>query len=91
MVEMLQPTSIELLNIIKEKVVFDIKMMRVGITNKKIEEIKLDKADYNRQLELTTSIIDLEIELLEGTIDIETFDSLSKKTYALCWINLIFS
>lgn len=79
MVEMLQPTSIELLNIIKENVVFDIKMMRVDFTNKKTEEIKLDKADYKRQLELTTSIIDREIKLLEGTIDIETFDSLSKK------------
>lgn len=83
LVEMLQPTSIEQFNIIKENLVFDIKMMRTDFKNKKIEEIKEDKADYKKQLELTIDIIDKEIELLEGAIDQETFDSVAKNNLHL--------
>ncbi len=83
LVEMLQPTSIEQFNIIKENLVFDIKMMRTDFKNKKIEEIKEDKADYKKQLELTIDIIDKEIELLEGAIDQETFDSIAKNNLHL--------
>jgi hypothetical protein len=45
MVEMLQPTSIEQLNIIKENLIFDTKMMRADFKNKEIDEIKKDKVD----------------------------------------------
>lgn len=83
MIEMLQPTSIEQLNIIKENLVFDIKMMRADFKNKKVEEIKRDKADYKKQLILTNEIIDKEIELLEGSISQETFDSISTKNLRL--------
>jgi hypothetical protein len=83
MVEMLQPTSIEQFNIIKENLIFDIKMMRADFKNKKTEEIKKDKSDYKKQLELTTYIIDQEIELLEGKIDLKTFDSISIKNLRL--------
>ncbi|WP_026712213.1 hypothetical protein [Flavobacterium filum] len=83
LVEMLQPTSIEQFNIIKENLVFDIKMMRSDFKNKKIEAIKEDKADYKKQLELTIGIIDKEIELLEGAIDQATFDSISEKNLRL--------
>jgi hypothetical protein len=83
LVEILQPTSIEQFNIIKENLVFDIKMMRTDFKNKKIEEIKEDKADYKKQLKLTIDIIDKEIELLEGAIDQETFDSVAKKNLHL--------
>lgn len=83
LVEMLQPTSIEQFNIIKENLVFDIKLMRTDFKNKKIEEIKEDKADYKKQLELTIDIIDKEIELLEGAIDQETFDSVANNNLHL--------
>jgi hypothetical protein len=79
MVEMLQPTSIEQLNIIKENLFFDIKMMRADFKNKDIAEIKLDKADYKKQLSLTIAIIDKEIALLEDTISLEEFERISKK------------
>jgi hypothetical protein len=79
MVEMLQPTSIEQLNIIKENLFFDIKMMRADFKNKDIAEIKLDKADYKKQLSLTIAIIDKEIALLEDTISLEEFERVSKK------------
>lgn len=83
MVEMLQPLSIEQLNIIKENLVFDIKMMRADYKNKNIEQIKLDKADYKKQLKHTNAIIDKEIELLEGKIDQQEFDSISRKNLQL--------
>jgi hypothetical protein len=79
MVEMIQPTTIEQFNIIKENLVFDIQMMRSDFINKNIEEIKLDKADYKHQLQLTITIIEQEIELLRGEINQETFDSISNK------------
>jgi hypothetical protein len=83
MVEMLQPASIEQFNIIKENLVFDIKLMRADYKNKNVKSIKEDKADYKKQLEQTSSIIDREIELLEGEIDLATFDSISKKNLRL--------
>jgi hypothetical protein len=78
-VEMLQPTSLEQFNFLKENLVFDIKMMRTDIKNKNLEEIKVDKADYKKQLQLATAIIDNEIQLLEGKMDLDVFDSISKK------------
>lgn len=83
LLEMLQPSSIEQFNIIKENLIFDIKMMRADYKNKKINEIKLDKADFKKQLVLTIGIIDKEIELLEGAIDQETFDSIAKNNLHL--------
>ena len=58
-------------------------MMRADFKNKKVEEIKRDKADYKKQLILTNEIIDKEIELLEGSISQETFDSISTKNLRL--------
>lgn len=83
MVEMLQPTSIEQFNIIKENLFFDIKMMRADFKNKNIEEIKLDKADYKKQISSTIAIIDREIDLLEGKLTQADFDSISKKNCKL--------
>ncbi len=83
MVEMLQPTSIEQFNIIKENLFFDIKMMRADFKNKNIEEIKLDKADYKKQISSTIAIIDREIDLLEGKLTQADFDSISKKNSKL--------
>jgi hypothetical protein len=78
-VENLQPVSIEQFNFLKENLVFDIKMMRADIKSKKLAEIKIDKADYKKQLQLATAIIDKEIQLLEGEMDLDVFDSISKQ------------
>lgn len=83
MVEMLQPTTIEQLNIIKENLLFDTKMMRADIQNKQLEEIKKDKVDYKKQVELAISIIDAEIELIKGDIKLDTFETNSKKNLKL--------
>lgn len=79
MLEMLQPASIEQLNIIKENLVFDTKMMREDFKNKDIEKIKKDKADYKNQVQLAIRIIDYEIKLLEGNLDSDTFETNAKK------------
>lgn len=83
MVEMLQPISIEQFNIIKENLLFDTKMMRIDLNTKKVDEIKKDKADYKKQVELTTAIIDHEISLLEGNINQTDFEATSKKNLKL--------
>lgn len=83
MVEMLQPVSIEQLNIIKENLVFDTKMMRADIKNKEMEEIKKDKVDYKKQVQLAISIIENEIKLIEGNLDLDTFETNAKKDLTL--------
>jgi hypothetical protein len=80
---MLQPTSIEQFNIIKENLIFDIKMMRTDFKNKNIVEIKADKADYKKQIQLSISIINNEIELLNGNSNLDAFESSSKKNLKL--------
>lgn len=79
MVEMLQPTSIEQLNIIKENLIFDTKRMRADFKNKEIEEIKKDKIDYKKQIQSTIKIIENEINLLEGNLDLDVFENQAKK------------
>ncbi len=83
MVEMLQPVSIEQLNIIKENLVFDTKMMRADVKDKEMEEIKKDKVDYKKQVQLAISIIDNEIKLIEGNLDSDTFETNAKKDLKL--------
>jgi hypothetical protein len=77
--EMLQPTTIEQFNIIKENLIFDTKLMRSDFKNKDFDKIKEDSEDYKKQMRLTINIIDREINLLEGNLDIDAFEKISKK------------
>jgi hypothetical protein len=83
MVEMLQPISIEQLNIIKENLLFDTKMMRADYKNKEIDEIKKDKIDYKKQVQLAITIIEKEIKLIEGDLELDTFEKNAKKDLKL--------
>lgn len=78
-VEMLQPSSIDQLKIIKENLVFDTKMMREDFKNREIEEIKKDKVDYKKQVQYAIRILDNEIKLIEGNLDSDTFETNGKK------------
>ena len=82
-VEMLQPVSIEQFNIIKENLVFDTKTMREDFKNKNIDEIRKDKLDYKKQLQLAITIIENEVALIEGNLKTDVFENKSKEDLKL--------
>jgi len=81
--EMLQPSSIEQFYIIKENLIFDSKMIHEDYKMKDLKRIKLDVQDYKKQIFSAINTIDIEIKLLDGKIDSESFDSISKGKLAL--------
>lgn len=86
-VEMLQPVSIEQFNIIKENLIFDIKGMRADFLNKETDAIKKDKLDYKRQIGLAVAIIENEINLIKGNLDLDAFENTSKNNLKLLMNN----
>jgi hypothetical protein len=81
--EMLQPSSIEQFYIIKENLIFDSKMIQQDYKLKDLKNIKLDVEDYKKQLFSAINTIDIEIKLLDGTIEPKVFDSISKRKLVL--------
>ena len=78
-VEMLQPSTIEQFNIIKENILFDNKMLKIDFAKKNQQQIEFDTNDYKNQLKTTITIIDNEIKLLSGKVDLADFEKQSKK------------
>ena len=82
-IEMVQPTTMEQFNIIKENLIFDSKMLRMDFKEMDKKKIKFDTEDYKRQLLFTIKIIEYEIKLLNGDIKKSVFESESKKRIKL--------
>lgn len=82
-IEMVQPTTMEQFNIIKENLIFDSKMLRMDFKEMDKKKIKFDTEDYKRQLLFTIKIIEYEIKLLNGDIKKSVFEDDSKKRIKL--------
>lgn len=76
--ETLHPKTLEQFNVIRENLLFDVDLLRKDVNSRDISNLEADLKDYKNLIQASISVIDKEIERLNGVVKKSEFEKNAK-------------